>query len=194
MKTTLIPTILQGVYEVKIDCFKDERGFFIEAYNKRDFIEAGLNIEILQYNHSRSGAKVLRGLHYQDMTAPMGKLVRCIMGSILDIAVDLRVDSPTFGKWVGVELSAENMKQLWVPAGFAHGFATLSKIAEVQYGCTGYYTPNAEGAVVWNDPDIGIEWPYKDPVLSQKDSQALTLKEYLKKPAFFYKEFEREKN
>ncbi len=186
MKTILVPTPLEGVFVVEIEYFRDERGFFIEAYHKRAFAEAGLDIEIVQYNHSRSGAKVLRGLHYQDMTAPMGKLVRCTVGAIFDVAVDLRVGSPTFGKWSGVELTAENMKQLWVPPGFAHGFATLSEVAEVQYGCTGFYTPLSEGALLWSDPDVGVEWPHLDPVLSTKDQNNPTLRQYLEKPAFYY--------
>lgn len=187
MKTIVYFTPLEGVLVVEIEYFRDERGFFIEAYHEWSFAEAGFpGVRFVQDNHSRSGAKVLRGLHYQDMTAPMGKLVRCTVGAIFDVAVDLRVGSPTFGKWFAVGLSAENMKQLWVPPGFAHGFATLSEVAEVQYKCSGFYTPSSEGALWWNDPDVGIKWPYNDPVLSKKDQNAPSLQDYLKNPAFHY--------
>ena len=127
---------------------------------------------------------VLRGMHYQDMTAPMGKLLRCTVGRIFDVAVDLRVSSPTLGKWFSVELSADNMRQIYVPPGFAHGFATLSDSAEVQYKQTGFYTPPSEGTLVWNDPDVGIQWPITNPTLSKRDQNGMSLKEYLKKPAF----------
>jgi len=126
----------------------------------------------------------LRGLHYQDMTAPMGKLVRCTLGRIFDVAVDLRVGSPSFGKWFAIELSAENKKQLYVPVGFAHGFATLSEYAEVQYKQTGFYSPPSEGALLWSDPDIGVDWPIANPTLSKRDRNGMSLKEYLKNPAF----------
>jgi len=138
----------------------------------------------VQEGHSGSRYGVLRGMHYQNMTAPMGKLVRCIVGRIFDVAVDLRVSSPTFGKWYGVELSAENKKQIYIPVGFAHGFATLSDVAEVQYKQTGFYTPAAEGTLAWNDPDVGIEWPISNPILSKRDQNGMRLKEYLKNPAF----------
>lgn len=188
METTLTKTELEGVVLIDINAFRDNRGFFIEAYHQRRFHEAGLNYTFVQDNHSRSGQKVLRGLHYQDMTAPMGKLVRCTVGAIFDVAVDLRVGSPTFGKWVGVELSADNMRQIMVPPGFAHGFATLSDVAEVQYKCSGFYTPSSEGAIRWNDPDIGIQWPISDPIVSGKDAVAETLQDYLKRPRFVYAE------
>jgi dTDP-4-dehydrorhamnose 3,5-epimerase len=180
------PTKLEGVLIVDTDFFRDERGFFIEAYHKQRFIEHGIAYDFVQDNHSRSGAKVLRGMHYQDMSAPMPKLVRCTVGAILDVAVDLRVGSPTFGQWVGVELTAENMRQLLVPEGFGHAFATLSDGAEVHYKCGGYYTPAAEGTVAWNDPEVAVEWPYDDPVISARDSQGLSLAEYRARPAFRY--------
>ncbi len=129
---------------------------------------------------------MLRGIHYQDMQSPQVKLVRCTVGRILDVVVDLRAGSPTFGQWVAEELSSDNMWQMLVPVGFGHGFATLSEFAEVQYKCTDYYTPAAEGAVIWNDPDMGIPWPYADPILSGKDQKAKSLKEYLQSPAFIY--------
>ncbi len=185
METTLISTPLSGVFVVEIKYFRDERGFFIENYHQRAFAQAGLDVNFVQDNHSRSGAKVLRGLHYQNMTAPMGKLIRCTIGAIFDVAVDLRVGSPTFGHWFGVELSETNMKQLWVPPGFAHGFATLSETADVQYKCTGLYTPASEGTLTWNDPEVGVQWPYLDPALSKRDSTTgMSLKQYLEKPAF----------
>jgi dTDP-4-dehydrorhamnose 3,5-epimerase len=184
MKTHLILTPLDGLVVVEIYYFQDERGFFIESWHKRDFAAAGLDLEFVQEGHSRSGQGVLRGLHYQDVTAPMGKLLRCTVGRIFDVAVDLRGSSPTFGKWFGIELSADNKKQIYVPVGFAHGFATLSDVAEVQYKQTGFYTPPSEGTLAWNDPDVGIQWPITNPTLSKRDQNGMSLKEYLKKPAF----------
>lgn len=184
MKTRVIPTELAGLVIVEIDYFQDERGFFIEPWHKRDFAAAGLDLEFVQEGHSRSWRNVLRGLHYQDMSAPMGKLVRCTVGAIFDVAVDLRVSSPTFGKWFGIELSAENKKQVYIPVGFAHGFVTLTDVAEVQYKQTGYYTPAAEGTLAWNDPDVGITWPISNPILSKRDQNGMSLKDYLKNPAF----------
>jgi dTDP-4-dehydrorhamnose 3,5-epimerase len=184
MKTVITKTPLDGVVLVDINFFQDERGFFIESWHKRDFAEAGLNIEFVQEGHSRSGYGVLRGLHYQDMTAPMGKLVRCTVGKIFDVAVDLRVSSPTFGKWFSVELSPENKTQIYVPAGFGHGFVSLTDAVEVQYKQTGFYTPSSEGTIAWNDPDIGIKWPVENPTLSKRDQNGKPLKEYLKNPAF----------
>jgi dTDP-4-dehydrorhamnose 3,5-epimerase len=177
-------TKLDGVVLIDTDFFRDERGFFIEAYHKQRFAEQGLDLDFVQDNHSRSAQKVLRGFHYQDMTAPMGKLARCMAGAILDVAVDLRAGSPTFGQWVGVELTAENMRQIYVPEGFGHAFATLSDFADVEYKCTGYYTPPSEGTVAWNDPEIGVEWPFDDPVLSGRDQKGMSLREYREKPAF----------
>lgn len=185
MKTHLVPTPLDGLVVVEIDYFQDERGFFIESWHKRDFASAGLDIEFVQEGHSRSGQGVLRGLHYQDMTAPMGKLLRCTVGRIFDVAVDLRVRSPTFGRWFGLELSADNKKQVYVPVGFAHGFATLSEFAEVQYKQTDFYTPSSEGTLSWNDPEVGIQWPTTNPTLSKRDQNGMSLKDYLKKPAFY---------
>jgi len=184
MKTHLTKTPLEGLVVIDIDYFQDERGFFIEPWNKRDFATAGLDLEFMQEGHSRSSYGVLRGMHYQDMTAPMGKLLRCTVGRIFDVAVDLRVSSPTFGKWFSVELSADNKKQIYVPVGFAHGFATLSDVAEVQYKQTGFYTPPSEGTIAWSDPDVGIQWPITNPTLSKRDQNGMSLKEYLRKPAF----------
>ena len=184
MKTHLTSTPLRDLMVVSIDFYQDERGFFIEAWHKSDFAEAGLPYEFVQDSHSRSHYRVLRGLHYQDMRAPMGKLLRCTVGRILDVAVDLRVSSPTIGKWFSIELCAENKTLLYVPVGFAHGFATLSDVAEVQYKQTEFYRPDCEGGIAWNDPDLAITWPYQDPVLSKRDQDQVSLKQYLKYPAF----------
>jgi dTDP-4-dehydrorhamnose 3,5-epimerase len=186
MKTHVTKTSLPGLFVVDIDHFSDERGFFIESWNKKDFAVAGIAQDFVQDSHSRSIQRVLRGLHYQDMRAPMTKLVRCTVGRILDAAVDLRVGSPTFGKWFTIELTAENKKQLLVPIGFAHGFATLSEVCEVQYKQTAYYRPETEGGIAWNDPDLGMEWPFRDPILSKRDQNNSTLQQYLKNPAFTY--------
>ena len=184
MKTHVTQTPLKGLVVIDIDYFRDERGFFIESWHKRDFSAAGLDLEFVQEGHSRSAYGVLRGMHYQDMTAPMCKLLRCTVGRIFDVAVDLRVSSPTLGKWFSVELSSDNQRQIYVPPGFAHGFATLSDTAEVQYKQTGFYTPPSEGTLAWNDPDVGIQWPIATPILSKRDQNGMSLKEYLKRPAF----------
>ncbi len=186
MKLEVIPTPLSGLCVIEVGCFYDERGFFYESWNQRDFAAAGLDVQFVQDNHSRSTRSVLRGLHYQDNRAPLGKLIRCTVGAIFDVAVDLRVRSPTFGKWFGVELSAENKRQLYVPVGFAHGFAVLTDVAEVQYKQTGYYNPAAERVLAWNDPDVGVAWPIARPILSQRDQNGMSLKEYLAAPDFIY--------
>lgn len=186
MDIRIIQTELDGVVIVETDFFRDERGFFIESYHKKRFAEHGLDYDFVQDNHSGSARGVLRGIHYQTLACPMDKLVRCTAGRILDVAVDLRVGSPTLGRWVGVELSAEKKNQLLVPVGFGHAFLTLSETAEVQYKCTGYYEPSAEGNIAWNDPDIGVDWPVTDPILSARDRSGMSLKEYLKNPAFIY--------
>ena len=165
---------------------RDERGFFFESYQQQRYREHGIRDEFVQDNHSRSSKGVLRGIHYQGVSAPMSKLVRCTAGRILDVAVDLRVGSPTFGRWVSEELTADNMLQLFVPVGFGHAFLTLTETADVEYKCGGYYTPQAEGGVAWNDPRIGIEWPISEPILSGKDRRAQSLTEYATHPAFRY--------
>jgi dTDP-4-dehydrorhamnose 3,5-epimerase len=184
MKTHVMTTPLDGLLILNIDHFQDERGFFIESWNKRDFTEAGLPHEFVQDSHSRSRYGVLRGLHYQDMRAPLAKLVRCTVGRILDAAVDLRMSSPTFGKAFTIELTAENKTQLFVPIGFAHGFATLSDVCEVQYKQTDYYQPSCEAGITWNDPEVAIDWPIKNPVLSRRDQSQMSLKQYRENPAF----------
>jgi dTDP-4-dehydrorhamnose 3,5-epimerase len=184
MKTRLTKTPLDGLLVVNIDYTKDDRGFFMESWNKRDFAAAGLSDDFVQDSHSASSYGVLRGLHYQDMRAPMTKLVRCTVGRIFDVAVDLRRSSPTFGQWFGIELSADNKSLLYVPVGFAHGFSTLTEYSEVQYKQTAFYNPEAEGGIAWNDPEVGIRWPYSNPILSAKDGKQPTLAEYRTKPAF----------
>ena len=184
MKIKVTQTPLADLVVIDVDYFADERGFFIETWHKRDFAQAGLDLEFVQDSHSRSKYGVLRGLHYQDMTAPMGKLLRCTQGAIFDVAVDLRVNSKTFGKWFGIKLTADNKKHFFVPVGFAHGFEVLSDWAEVQYKQTGFYTSAAEGTIAWNDPEIGIDWPVKNPILSARDQSGNSLAQYLKNPAF----------
>jgi dTDP-4-dehydrorhamnose 3,5-epimerase len=184
MKTHVTTTPLEGVLVINVDFFRDERGFFIESWNKRDFAKAGIPFDFVQDSHSRSERGVIRGLHYQDMRAPMAKLVRCTVGRIFDVAVDLRVSSPTFGKWFSIELTSENHIQLFIPVGFAHGFAALSDVCEVQYKQTGFYEPETEGGILWNDPEVAIEWPFKNPHLSKRDQNQMSLKQYRELPAF----------
>lgn len=152
--------------------FGDERGFFLETWSRRDFLEHGMDIDFVQDNWSRSTRGVLRGLHYQ-LRHPQGKLVRCVSGAVFDVAVDLRRSSPHFGRWVGEVLSEENKRALWVPPGFAHGFLTLSDTADFQYKCSDIYFPEAERTLAWDDPTVGIEWPIEGaegPILSDKDA------------------------
>lgn len=172
--TTPIADLL--IFEPKV--FGDARGFFMESFNQQTFENlTGLkNIKFVQDNHSRSSQNVLRGLHYQ-IQQPQGKLVRVTNGSVLDVAVDLRKSSPTFGKWHGVELSGENHRQFWIPAGFAHGFLVLSETADFLYKTTDYYAPQFERCVLWNDAEIGIDWGISQPLLSEKDKQGLTLRD-----------------
>lgn len=168
----IIATEIPEVLIVEPKVFGDDRGFFYESFNQRQWETAtGLSPSFVQDNHSRSIRGVLRGLHYQIEQA-QGKLVRCVLGEVFDVAVDIRKSSATFGKWVGVHLSAANKRQLWVPEGFAHGFLVLSDIAEFLYKTTDYYAPEHERCIIWNDPDIGIEWPFDEtPKLSGKDAQ-----------------------
>jgi dTDP-4-dehydrorhamnose 3,5-epimerase len=184
MKTRVTRTPLEGLLVVNIDYFKDERGFFMESWNQKHFTEAGIPDDFVQDSHSASTGGVLRGMHYQDGTAPMAKLVRCTVGRILDVAIDLRGSSRTVGKWFGLELTAENKTLLYVPVGFAHGFLTLSDYCEVQYKQTAFYAPESEGGIVWNDPDVGIQWPHSSPILSSKDQRQQSFAEYRRKPAF----------
>jgi dTDP-4-dehydrorhamnose 3,5-epimerase len=163
------------------EVFEDERGFFSEVYRADQFAELGLPATFSQLNHSGSVRKVLRGLHFQ-WDPPMGKLMRVPRGSAYLVAVDIRKGSPTLGQWFGTEVSAENGKQVWAPAGFARGFCVLSEFAEIQYLCSGVYNPDCEAGIRWNDPAVGIEWPLADPILSEKDQGAPTLSEWLNTP------------
>lgn len=167
-------TTLPGVLIIEPRVFGDDRGFFMETYNAARFREHGLPETFVQDNHSRSARGVLRGLHYQ-LPNPQGKLVRAVRGSIFDVAVDIRRDSETFGRWVGVELSEENRRQLWIPEGFAHGFCVISDLADVVYKCTALYDGPNDHVIRWNDPRLAIEWPVTNPLLSPKDADAPTL-------------------
>ncbi len=169
---TAIPDVV--ILEPKV--FGDERGFFFESYNEKKFAEAiGYAPQFVQDNHSRSAKGVLRGLHYQ-IQQPQGKLVRVTAGEVFDVVVDIRKSSPTFGQWVGVHLSGDNKKQMWIPPGFAHGFVVLSDFAEFLYKTTDFYAPEHERCIIWNDPQIGIDWPLADaPILSGKDQQGKLL-------------------
>lgn len=173
----VIDTAIADVKIIEPKVFGDDRGFFLETYSKARY-EAmlGISLNFVQDNHSRSQKDVLRGLHFQTKQ-PQGKLVRCVVGEVLDVAVDIRPDSPTFKQWVGVRLSANNKKQLWIPKGLAHGFLVLSDVADFEYKCTDYYDPLSEQCIIWNDPEIGIDWGIKNPILSQKDKQGKNLRE-----------------
>lgn len=172
---TAIPDLL--ILEPKV--FGDERGFFFESFNHKLFEEAvGNTVTFVQDNHSKSSVGVLRGLHYQLPPYAQGKLVRCVAGEVFDVAVDIRRNSSTFGQWVGINLSADNKRQFWIPEGFAHGFATLSNSAEFLYKTTEYYAPQYEACIKWDDPDVAIEWPLEfQPQLSSKDLQGIYLKD-----------------
>jgi dTDP-4-dehydrorhamnose 3,5-epimerase len=168
----ITPTALAEVLVVEPRVFGDERGFFFESWNVRSFAEAGIDATFVQDNHSRSARGVLRGLHYQ-IAQPQGKLVRVVRGRVFDVAVDIRRGSPTFGRWAGVELSADNRKMLWVPPGFAHGFLSLEDGTEFLYKCTDFYAPDHERSILWSDPRIGIDWPLapgEAPALAGKDA------------------------
>jgi len=178
MPYKITTTPIEGVLVLEPKVFGDARGFFFESFNARDFVQAtGLDVSFVQDNHSKSAKGVLRGLHYQAQHA-QGKLVRVAQGAVFDVAVDIRKGSPTFGQWFGSELSAENNKQLWIPAGLAHGFLVTSESAEFLYKTTDYYHPEFERSLLWNDPSVGVEWPLhlldSEPLLAAKDVAALT--------------------
>jgi dTDP-4-dehydrorhamnose 3,5-epimerase len=170
------PTSIPSILIIEPRVFGDTRGFFFESFNQRAFnLATGLDVNFVQDNHSRSSKGVLRGLHYQ-IQQPQGKLVRVVRGSVFDVTVDLRKSSPTFGHWVGVELTEDNHRQLWIPPGFAHGFYVLSDSADFLYKTTDYYAPEFECSLIWNDPTIGIEWPLNtQPIISAKDAQGKKL-------------------
>ena len=171
MKVTRLA--IPDVVLIEPKVFGDARGFFFESFNQKAFNEAtGTNHQFVQDNHSRSAKGVLRGLHYQ-IQQPQGKLVRVVRGAVFDVAVDIRKSSPTFGRWVGAELSEDNQHQLWVPPGFAHGFLVLSDLADFLYKTTDYYAPQYERSILWNDSDLNIDWPIGEPILSNKDRQGL---------------------
>lgn len=169
-------TSLEGVIIITPKKFGDDRGVFKETYHREKFAEAGIPDVFVQDNYSRSIRGTLRGLHYQEPYG-QGKLVQVLRGAVFDVAVDIRSNSTNFGKWVGVELSEENEKQLWVPPGFAHGFCTLADRTDFLYKCTNQYVPSAEHSIRWDDPDIGIDWPITDPVMSDKDASAPLLRD-----------------
>jgi len=181
MHITIESKHLQDVVVVVPDIFRDGRGFFSETFRADQFRLLGLPTEFVQDNHSRSAKGVVRGLHFQ-WAPPMGKLMRVSLGSAFLVAVDIRKGSPTLGKWAGVVASDENRRQVWAPAGFARGFCVLSDMAEIQYKCTGIYNNKAESGILWNDPQIGIEWPLTDVQLSDKDRKAQTLAQWLASP------------
>ena len=168
----IVQTSLQDCVIIEPEVFGDERGFFLETFHTSRYADlAGISLPFVQDNYSRSLKGVLRGLHFQK-TKPQGKLISVVRGEVYDVAVDIRKGSSAFGQWVGVILSEENKKQLWVPPGFAHGFVVLSEIADFEYKCTDYYDPSDEGSILWNDPDLAIVWPVENPILSDKDLNA----------------------
>jgi len=174
MKVT--ETRLAGVLIIEPKVFGDSRGFFKETFQAERYREAGIEYTFVQDNYSRSQKGVLRGLHYQ-ITKPQGKLVSCPKGAVFDVAIDVDPISGTFGQYVGIELTEDNNRQFWVPPGYAHGFCVLTDTADFQYKCTDYYDPSDEGGLIWNDPDVAIDWPIDQPLLSDKDSKLPTLKE-----------------
>ncbi|MDD2899117.1 MAG: dTDP-4-dehydrorhamnose 3,5-epimerase [Desulfuromonadaceae bacterium] len=174
----IIPASIPDILIIEPKVFGDDRGFFFESFNERSWCNlTGLDVSFVQHNHSRSAGGVLRGLHYQ-IQHPQGKLVRVVVGEVYDVAVDLRQSSPSFGRWYGTRLSAENKRQLWVPAGFAHGFCVTSDVAEFLYLTTEYYAPEHERCIAWNDPDLDISWPLtSEPNVSPKDRQGRSFKD-----------------
>lgn len=182
-KFNIVPTGIEGLVVVEPRVFEDERGFFLESWNEKEFAEIGLELRFVQDNHSRSVRGVLRGLHFQS-PLPQGKLVRVVRGKIFDVAVDLRKESPTFGKWFGIYLSDENMKMLYIPERFAHGFLVISEIADVVYKTTEFYYSQYDKGVIWNDKTLEIHWPLEEagvstPILSKKDATLPTLSEII---------------
>ncbi|NGX85669.1 dTDP-4-dehydrorhamnose 3,5-epimerase [Rahnella sp. Lac-M11] len=178
MKVT--DTDVIGVKLVEPKVFGDERGFFLETFQQDRYREMlDIDLDFVQDNHSRSSRNVLRGLHFQT-SKPQGKLVRVVRGEVFDVVVDIRPESATFGKWVGVHLSESNKNQLWVPPGLAHGFVVISDFADFEYKCTDYYDPKNEGCLIWNDPEVGIQWPVKTPLLSEKDAKGKLFGELFK--------------
>jgi dTDP-4-dehydrorhamnose 3,5-epimerase len=181
MQINVVGQHLDGIVVIEHQVFEDDRGFFMEAFRADHFQDLGLPTQFQQDNHSRSSRGVLRGLHFQ-WDPQMGKLMRVTQGAAFLVAVDVRKGSPTLGQWFGTEVTADNHRQVWAPAGFARGFCVLSDTAEIQYKCTGIYNNAAESGILWNDPAIGIDWPVSDPSLSDKDRDGQTLAQWLEKP------------
>ena len=173
----VIKTEIEGLLIIKPKVFEDSRGYFYESYNKERLREAGIDHEFVQDNQSLSSKGVLRGLHFQNPPYEQGKLIRVITGSVLDVAVDIRKNSPTYGRWLSAELSAVNKLMFWIPPGFAHGFVTLEDNTTFFYKCTGFYNYESEGAILWNDPDLNIDWKIKNPILSEKDKRCPVFRE-----------------
>ncbi len=173
----IIKTKIEGLLIIEPQVFGDERGFFLETYNQEKYKEAGVKYDFVQDNLSKSVQGVLRGLHYQINPFAQGKLVQVIQGAVLDVAVDIRFGSPTFGQYVSVELNEKNKKQFWVPPGFAHGFISLKDGTVFSYKCTGLYSPESERGIKWNDPDLNIDWKIKDPIVSEKDGKNKAFKD-----------------
>ena len=169
-------TPLSGVLVIEPTVFEDARGFFFESYHYKRYVEHGITATFVQDNHSRSVRNTLRGLHYQ-VNPGQGKLVRVVVGEVFDVAVDIRFGSPTFGKWFGTFLSAQNKKQMYIPVGFAHAFCVTSEVAEFEYKCTDYYSPKDERGILWNDPDLAIDWPVTEPILSEKDKKNIRFRD-----------------
>jgi dTDP-4-dehydrorhamnose 3,5-epimerase len=185
MKIHVSKIEIEGPLIIKPDFFQDERGFFFESYSHQQFSEHGIDINFVQDNHSRSSKGVLRGFHFQDSLAPQWRLVRCTVGKIWDVIVDLRVSSQTFGKWYGIELTAAEKHQFLIPPEFAHGFCVLSDIAEVQYKCSHCHVSDAERTLAWDDPAVGVPWPIETPILSQRDRNlGSSLRTYQEIPVF----------
>lgn len=171
------PAPIPGLFLIQPKISEDDRGFFLEDYNKKVFAQQGITVDFVQDNHSRSSQGVLRGLHFQKEPMAQDKLVRVVSGEVFDVAVDIRAGSPTFGRWFGVRLSAQNKQMFFLPRGFAHGFQVLSPTADFLYKVSNYYSPENEGGLSWNDPDIGIDWPISEPILSGRDQSHPRLKE-----------------
>jgi dTDP-4-dehydrorhamnose 3,5-epimerase len=184
MRVTASDEKLPGVRLLEHEVFEDDRGFFYESHSQRTFADLGIDLTFVQDNHSRSRGGVVRGLHYQGPAGAQWRLVRCTVGEIYDVVVDIQVGSPTFGQWIGVRLSAENRSQLLIPPAYAHGFAVVSDVAEVQYKCTGLHDPAAERALAYDDPELAIAWPVEQPLTSVKDGSAPSFRSYRADPDF----------
>jgi dTDP-4-dehydrorhamnose 3,5-epimerase len=174
----ILKTRLDGLLIIEPDVFRDDRGYFFESFNREAFLKLDMDLEFVQDNESRSGKGVLRGLHFQVPPKEQGKLVRVVRGSVVDVAVDLRKKSPTFGKWERVELDGTSKRMLWIPPGFAHGFLTLEDDTVFSYKCTAVYNRESEKGIAWNDPDLAIGWGVTDPILSEKDKKCISFREF----------------